>query len=73
MILNCARRATQAVLSCGGSASKGMRPHSAIRSPFHDVYDQTRQRFREEVCRFVGHAFTGCRDGLYFVDFGRIE
>ena len=39
----------------------------------HHVNDESRQRLREEVCRLMGHTFTGCRNGLYFIDFCRIE
>ena len=55
----------------GGSASNGI----VLTLPllFHHVDDQTRQRLREEVCRLMGHPFTGCRNGLYFIDFCRIE
>ena len=55
----------------GGSASK--RIVLTLPLLLHDVYDQTRQWFREEVRRFVGHAFAGCCDGLYFANFCRIE
>ena len=55
----------------GGSASKGI----VLTLPllFHHVYHESRQRLWEEVRRFVGHAFAGCRDGLHFADFCRIE
>ena len=55
----------------GGSASKGI----VLTLPLllHHVYHESRQRFWEEVRRFVGHAFAGCRDGLHFADFCRVE
>ena len=55
----------------GGSASKGI----VLTLPLllHHVDDESRQRFWEEVRRFVGHAFAGCRDGLHFADFCRVE
>ena len=46
-------------------------PYSSLL--LHDINDESRQRLREEVCRLMGHTFTGCRDGLYFIDFCRIE
>src|SRR5205085_6406447 len=66
---DCARRAATAL--SWGSASNGI----VLTLPLllHHINDESRQRFRKEVRRLVGHTFTGCRNGLYFIDPCRIE
>ena len=51
-------------------------PDASLLTPYGysmTLITKSRQRLREEVCRLMGHTFTGCRNGLYFIDFCRIE
>src|SRR5438445_402328 len=52
---------------------RAMESSSPLPLLLHDIYNQTSQRFREEVGRLMGHAFPCRRDGLHFADPGRVE
>src|SRR5438309_940730 len=60
------------ILSIVG-APRAMESSSPLPLLLHDIYNQTSQRFREEVRRLMGHAFPCRRDGLHFADPGRVE